>query len=217
MSPLNTPRLNTLRRPGARVRRFFGETGWTRTRAVLSLGMVFGLGTVGTMAAWSDTATATTGMFSTSSVNVQIKVNSQRPTYNFTSLNKINLALGASVAGMLPVNNTGDTNFTYTTKAITGDAGTATYGSANANTFASNLTVTVFAGGSSNGTACTGGSQVASKPLAVGSVDLISTARAITAGQTEQLCFQVAVSPSAPLAARMSALNVSFKFAATQA
>ncbi|NKX08478.1 hypothetical protein GS944_16150 [Rhodococcus hoagii] len=32
---------------------------WTRTRAVLSLGMVLGLGAVGTMAAWSGSATAT--------------------------------------------------------------------------------------------------------------------------------------------------------------
>lgn len=60
------------RSPVARLRGHLGETGWTRTRAVLSLGMVFGLGAVGTMAAWSDTATATTGMFSTSSVNVQM-------------------------------------------------------------------------------------------------------------------------------------------------
>ncbi|NKU63947.1 hypothetical protein GS891_12655 [Rhodococcus hoagii] len=37
----------------------------SRTRAVASLGIVLGLGAIGTLAAWSDTATATSGVFST--------------------------------------------------------------------------------------------------------------------------------------------------------
>ena len=45
-----------------------------------------GLGAVGTMAAWSDSATATTGMFSTSSV--QLKVDNQRPAHQFTELKR---------------------------------------------------------------------------------------------------------------------------------
>lgn len=73
-------------RLGARMRSRLGETGWIRTRAVLSLGMVLGLGAVGTMAAWSDSATATTGMFSTSSV--QLKVDNQRPAHQFTELKR---------------------------------------------------------------------------------------------------------------------------------
>ena len=79
-------------RLGARVRSRLGETGWIRTRAVLSLGMVLGLGAVGTMAAWSDSATATTGMFSTSSV--QLKVDNQRPAHQFTELKRNSMLPG---------------------------------------------------------------------------------------------------------------------------
>ncbi|ALG85704.1 SipW-dependent-type signal peptide-containing protein [Gordonia phthalatica] len=194
-----------------------GELAWTRTRAVLSLGMVFGLGAVGTMAAWSDTATATTGMFSTGSVNVELKLNSQHPTYAFEALDKLNLARGASVAGMLPVNNTGDADFDYVAKAVTADQGTAGYGSANAGVFAQNLTVTVFSGGTTDGATCSGGTQISSNALALGTTDIVSTSRRIAVGDTDRLCFQVALEADAPLAARMSALSVGFQFAATQA
>ncbi|MGB3708272.1 SipW-dependent-type signal peptide-containing protein [Gordonia sp. (in: high G+C Gram-positive bacteria)] len=203
--------------PVAAMRSRLGDTGWTRARAIASLGMVLGLGAVGTMAAWSDTATASTGMFSVSSVNVQLKLNSQHPTYTFAALQKINMSRGASTAAMLPVNNTGDTDFNYTTKVVSTDNGTATYGSASAATFAQNLTVAVFNGGSSNGTTCSGGTAVATKDLALGSVDLISTARNLAKTNTENLCVQVTLKANAPLEARMSALNVDFKFAATQA
>ncbi|GAA4744824.1 SipW-dependent-type signal peptide-containing protein [Gordonia alkaliphila] len=203
---------------GSRVRRLVGETGWTRTRAVLSLGMVFGLGAVGTMAAWSDTATATTGTFTMSSVNVEMKLNSQSPVYNMTSLNKLHMPRGASVAGMLPVNNVGTADFTYRADVITADAGTATYGKADVNKFAEKLTVTVFAGGSSNGATCTGGTQIGSAvQLSIGSKPFIGSARSLAAGQTEPLCIQVALAGDAPLEARMSAVTVDFKFAATAA
>lgn len=119
---------------------------------------------------------------------------------------------------MLPVNNTGDTDFEYTVKVNTADAGTATYGSANAGTFAQNLTVKVVRGGSSNGTTCTGGDeQLAEKTLSLGSVNLIDSAERLAVGSSDQLCFQVTVDSNAPLAARMSAVSVDFQFAATQA
>ena len=204
-------------RRGTGLRRRLGVTGWTRTRAVLSLGMVFGLGAVGTMAAWSDTATATTGMFTTSTVNVEMSLDGQRPTLAFTSLNKVDLGRGAGTAGMLPVQNTGGADFTYTAKAVTADAGTASYGDADAASFARSLTVAVFAGGSSTGTACTGGTPIVSKPLAVGGVDLITDARRVDVAAADDLCFQVTVAADAPVSARMSALSVDFRFAATQA
>lgn len=193
------------------------ETGWTRLRAVLSLGMVAGLGAVGTMAAWSDTATATTGVFSTRDANLQIKLNQERPSYDFAALHKINLPRGGSVAGMLPVNNTGDVDFTYTVAAQTADNGTAAYGSANAGTFAQNLTVAVFAGGSASATACSGGTSITSTTLALGSKAIISTPRALAHGVTQNLCFQLTLNSAAPLAARMSALSIGFEFTATEA
>lgn len=123
----------------SRLRGRLGATGWTRARAIASLGMVFGLGAVGTMAAWSDTATATTGMFSTNAVNIKMTVNDNRPVYNFVGLKKINMARGATTAGLLTVKNTGSDAFTYAMGVDIANNGTATYGGASAAIFAQNL------------------------------------------------------------------------------
>lgn len=208
------------------LRRRLGDTGWTRVRAIASLGMVFGLGAVGTMAAWSDTATATTGQFSTASVDVKVALDGKRPTMGFTTLNKINLAKGASTAAMLPVNNVGATNFTYTMKAVAANAGTlvpsagvsAASAVPSAAAFASNLTVTVYAGGSASSGTCTGGTQIGSSALALGSpVNLVSSARPINAAATENLCIKATLNSNAPNTARLSSVSVDFQFAATQA
>ncbi|NLG47962.1 SipW-dependent-type signal peptide-containing protein [Gordonia sp. (in: high G+C Gram-positive bacteria)] len=208
------------------LRRRLGDTGWTRVRAIASLGMVFGLGAVGTMAAWSDTATATTGQFSTASVDVKVALDGERPTLAFTSLDKINLAKGDSTSAMLPVNNVGATNFTYTMKAVAANAGTfvppagVSPASAvpSAADFASNLVVTVYAGGSASGGTCTGGTQIGSSALTLGSpVNLVTTARPINKSATEDLCIKAALNSSAPNTTRMSSVSVDFQFAATQA
>lgn len=201
----------------SRLRGHLGEAGWTRARAIASLGMVFGLGAVGTMAAWSDTATATTGMFSTSSVSIQIQLDGNRPSHAFTSLNKINLARGGSTASMLPVQNTGSADFTYTMKATVADSGTATYGSASAATLASNLTVAVYSGATASASQCSGGTVIALKPLSLGNVDFWTAGRPVAESSAEDLCFQATVNSAAPLAARMAALSVKFNFEATQA
>ncbi|EGD54975.1 hypothetical protein SCNU_10606 [Gordonia neofelifaecis NRRL B-59395] len=206
-------------RSGSRLHRVLGDTGWTRARAIASLGMVFGLGAVGTMAAWSDTATASTGMFETSAVNVQMKVNDNRPVYNFVSLKKINLARGATTAGMLAVKNTGSDAFNYATGVDTADNGTATYGGASASVFAQNLLVTVRKGGTVSGDTCTGGTVLgtADTPLVIGSKALVPTTGPLAVNATDDLCIQVKVNPNAPKEARMSAVSVKFKFTATKA
>jgi len=203
-------------RSGSRLRDRLGETGWTRARAVAALGMVFGLGAVGTMAAWSDTATATTGMFSTSSVNIQVKLDGDRPVHNFAGLTTINLARGASTAAMLPVQNTGTADFDYAAKALVANDGTADYGNANAGTFGQNLTMTVYRGGSADGSTCSGGTQIGSTTLGIGDHDLVSAQR-VDADDQDELCFQVTLDSQAPLEARMSALAIDLQFTATQA
>ncbi|MGB6246889.1 SipW-dependent-type signal peptide-containing protein [Gordonia sp. (in: high G+C Gram-positive bacteria)] len=204
-------------RSGARLRERFGDTGWTRVRAVASLGMVFGLGAVGTLAAWSDTATASTGTFSTSAINVQMDLAGDRPVHDFTSLEKTNLPRGGSVASMLPVNNIGTEDFNYVAKVSASNAGTATYGGADASTYAQNLTLAVFRGGSSSGTACSGGTPVDSKTLQLDTeIDVVPSHR-VNVGDSDNLCFQVTLNANAPIAARMSSVSLDFDFVATKA
>lgn len=176
---------------------------WTRTRAVLSLGMVLGLGAVGTMAAWSGSATATSGMFSTGTIRLEL--NGDNPGHAFTGLNKTSMLRGNSVAAMLPVKNAGTTNFSYVAKATaSGDA-----------TLASNYTVAVFGGGSSNGTTCGAGTPIGSKALSTTTpVDLIP-ARTLAANSGEHLCFQVTLNSLAPIETRMKSVSAAFQFTAT--
>lgn len=188
----------------ARLGGRMSDTAWTRTRAILSLGMVLGLGAVGTMAAWSGSTAATSGMFSTGTIRLEL--NGENPSYGFAGLNKTSLLRGNSVAAMLPVKNAGSTAFSYVAKATaSGDS-----------TLASNFTVAVFVGGGSNGgTTCSGGASVNSKALSTTApVDLIP-ARTLAAAGTDNLCFQVTLNSSAPIESRMKTLSAAFQFTAT--
>ncbi|MCJ0901933.1 SipW-dependent-type signal peptide-containing protein [Rhodococcus sp. ARC_M6] len=174
---------------GSGMRGRLGETGWTRARAVLSLGMVLGLGGVGTMAAWSDSATATTGVFSTSSV--QMKVNDQRPTAVYAALAKSSMRLGESTAGQVKVQNTGTINFNWVVaKAFTGPAD-----------LVDKLTMSVHKTGANSGGACTGA--------------VISGAGGtLAAGAEETVCIQVKLASDAGINARFKIAQLGFNFTA---
>ncbi|WP_027503677.1 SipW-dependent-type signal peptide-containing protein, partial [Rhodococcus sp. UNC363MFTsu5.1] len=67
-----------------------------------SLGIVLGLGAIGTLAAWSDTATATSGVFSTGSIDLQLNGQQGNPgAYAFATLTKTGMMPGNSVAATL--------------------------------------------------------------------------------------------------------------------
>ncbi|MDG3014323.1 SipW-dependent-type signal peptide-containing protein [Speluncibacter jeojiensis] len=189
-----------------------GGSGWTRTRAVLSLGMILGLGAIGTLAAWSDTATATTGTFTIAAPakNVEMKVSGQRPSYSFTSLTASGMMPLDSTAATLEVQNTGDAAFTYTATAnASGDS-----------TLAPFLTVTAFSGatvaGSGNAKTCSGGTNIGSTTLQVGtSKPLITTGRPLPASTgKETVCVQVAVSNAVTKAASGKSSGAVIQFAA---
>lgn len=175
----------------------------TRTQAVLSLGIFLGLGAVGTLASWSDNASATSGVFSTGTI--EMKLDGSRPTHRFAALEKTSMLRGNSVAAMLPVQNTGTTNFSYVAKVITtGDS-----------SLANSLTVAVRNGGSSNGATCAGGTPISSTTLSTKApVDLVP-ARTLASKAQDTLCFQITLSPSAPDDTRMKSLSATFQFTAT--
>src|SRR5690554_712517 len=76
------------------------ESRWTRMRAVSALGMIFGLGAVGTTATWSQTVTAETGLFSTGSVD--LKINGASPSFSFARVLNLKPTGGTSdTAGMI--------------------------------------------------------------------------------------------------------------------
>jgi predicted ribosomally synthesized peptide with SipW-like signal peptide len=188
-------------RLGARMRSRLGETGWIRTRAVLSLGMVLGLGAVGTMAAWSDSATATTGMFSTSSV--QLKVDNQRPAHQFTELKRNSMLPGQSEAGALTVQNTGTANFQWAVSA------TATGSSA----LIGKLEVSLHQTGANDGSTCSG-PIIGTQQAFSGNPTLVS-GRSLAAGVSEQVCIKVTVDSTAGQTEQFKIADLGFNFTAT--
>lgn len=146
-----------------------GQTGWTRTRAVLSVGMVLGLGAVGTMATWTDSATATSGTFSVTSM--KMVVDGKTGGHQFAALNKQFTAVSQTFAGNVTVGNVGTQAFGWTvTSSVNDDPSFAG--------LSSNLWVKLFDGDASpNGASC-GGAE-------------ITGARTLTAGQSDAVCVQV--------------------------
>ncbi|TFI45842.1 hypothetical protein E4P29_02550 [Rhodococcus sp. 1R11] len=121
-----------------------------RFRALLSLGMVLGLGVVGTMAAWSTSATAGSGEFSTGTVDINLNGNEGLTAVNAYNFTTGSVLPGKSVAQVIAVRNTGSLALNY---------GVTVYGSG---TLLPWLTVTAQAGGSVSDGICVGGTGQAS-------------------------------------------------------
>ncbi|GAA4262669.1 SipW-dependent-type signal peptide-containing protein [Dietzia aurantiaca] len=131
---------------------------WAYTRAGLTLGIVLGAGAVGTMAAWSDSATATSGTFSAGEVEVvDLKINGDAPDSDFVAMNRSSMLRGQSVAGVLDVQNTGTADFNWSMSAQT----------TGAQALIEVLQVGLYAGPENDGSTCEGpqiGSTVAMSP-----------------------------------------------------
>ena len=96
--------------------RLLNSAASTRIRALLCFGMILGLGTVGTLAVWSDYAAATSATFSTGTVDLRVNNVS---AYSFDALKLANMLPGESVAATLKVQNRGSIPVKYSTAAST--------------------------------------------------------------------------------------------------
>ncbi|MDJ0359119.1 TasA family protein [Rhodococcus sp. H29-C3] len=180
-------------------------------RAVMSIGIVLGLGAVGTLAAWSDSATATSSKFSAGAI--LLHVNSKHETSTMTSLAMVAMKPGDSVAGLLPVENRGTVDFRYTaTVTTTADSVLAPNLRVAAYRSATVINSVLAAGKVCNGTLINPAVALAPAPT---SRNLISTARSLTVGASENICIQVTLDSSTvkPVAQGKSA-TVDFRFTA---
>lgn len=99
---------------GARMRRAMGGG---RVRAALSLGIVLGLGSVGTLAAWSDSATATSNDFKTGKIDLKMGPDPGVDSFAFSAFNGSGLLPGSTAQASLDVRNKGDVPFKYSMTA----------------------------------------------------------------------------------------------------
>ena len=114
---MNSPKT---RRGDHRARRRARATVSERVQAVLGLGLVLSIGTLGTQAAWTDAVTVVGATFSTGSID--LKVNGVDANADATTLGLSGMVPGNTTAGVLTVRNDGTVPLKYTATASATDA-----------------------------------------------------------------------------------------------
>ena len=187
------------------------ESGWTRARAVLALGMVFGLGTVGTVAQWSQTVTAETGLFSSSAGTVDLTINGTKPNADLSGISQ--LGRGQSGSTTANLKNTGTANLKYSVDLaiaeLSNQTGSTGQVRGNASSLRQNMTVSLY-----SGTTCTG-TAIATKTAPTVAKQTLLTGVDLAAGATKSYCILASVSPTAPVESRMARVGVTFSFNAS--
>lgn len=184
---------------GRRSREFWRGTTSQRIRALLAMGAVLGLGAVGTMALWSDSSTATSGNFTTGTVDIKLgnPAVDNDPAQFTTDLAMSNMAPGSQKDAVLRVDNAGSLPITYTVDTVgNGDA-----------TLAAALQVSVYA--QSSGGACTGSATAGPASL---TGPLLTVPQPLAANTTQDWCFRVALPTTADssLQGRTATLTLTF-------
>ncbi len=148
-----------------------GRRRLSRLRALLSLGIVVGVGAVTTLAVFTDNAVMTTGTIQAATLNITLN---GQDAWSAPSFAAPVMIPGTSVAVTVPVQRAvGSIAFTYG----------ATGAVASTNAFATNVRVKVFVGSATSGTACPTTTQLAGGTP----VTLPTTAPTTAAGHVDHL------------------------------
>ncbi|WP_157537627.1 SipW-dependent-type signal peptide-containing protein [Nocardioides sp. Root190] len=179
--------------------------GRGRTRALLSAGLLVGMGAVATSAYWTTEDTFSGGPINAGAIHLDLanNVRVKPETYGWGGLALSNLAPGDTRAAVLPVTNNsrGAVTFSYRIQA----SATGTLGGA--------LQVTVRRGGGVTGTTCTGGTLVGGANASLNGFDQPAGA-SLAPTQAHDICVQV-TRPAGVLPAS-STSNITFTFPASQ-
>lgn len=190
-----------------------------RVRAILSLGIVLGLGGVSTMAFWTDTATVDSGALSSGRLDLLVDGNLEGQGGSVTqpNLTIANMVPGESVAVTVSVQRAPSTvGFTYTaTASATGTLAThlrwtVTAGSAGTPQVAGNGIRTNTCGGATLFPSAALSTVPASPTTVIGDQRSLSGAT-----MSENICIRVALPADAPNAAQSSSATASFVLDAT--
>lgn len=183
--------------------------GTGKFRAVLALGTVLGIGTVLTLAAWTDSGVVN-GTFSTGTVDIKLDGVDTLPVV--TSLALSNAKPGDLTYAHLAITNVGSiaVNYTITPSITTASATTPLLESV------LNVTVKVVPGATCDATtfAASSTSVIAERKL---NVTTATTARPLVASSgVEHLCFKVELPSDAVSTVQGATTTASFTFTATQ-
>jgi hypothetical protein len=189
-----------------------------QVRALLSVGILLGVGSVGTMARFTASGDATAGSFTTGSLDVRLNAAGnnvgQGGTWTNASLAIADITPGESLAVSFPVRNDGSTGLTYTATA------TATGGLAPA------LRFSTYTGGTAtnSGTAaaddrvgtCTGTAASTAVTLSGSAATVIATAQTLAVSASQNVCVLVQLSTTAASSVQGSSATASYAFNAVQ-
>ncbi|CAN5468260.1 hypothetical protein BH10ACT7_BH10ACT7_20580 [soil metagenome] len=179
-----------------------------KIRAILALGAVVGIGSVLTLAAWTDEGIAQ-ATFSTGSIDIKLNGDDGvAPGYAFADLSMSGMKDGSVKYGLLPVTNDGTLPFTYTMgTTITGDSGLAG---------ALRISVKSVAAASCTETTYNAGTSIAT-PVAVDTGFVISTPRSMPVSVTpDYLCFKIELPSGSANSVQNKTVTASLTFTATQ-
>ncbi|MCW1249267.1 CalY family protein [Acaricomes phytoseiuli] len=203
---------------GQRGRHALTGAGWRKwltqhslqVRSVLALGVFASFGAVGTLAAWQDTSTVTSGNFAAGTIDLTLKQSSAsmlgavglNQPYSFSDFSGSNmLPGGAAVFKQLTVSNGGTLDFGYTI-AVSGSGALA------ADT--AGLNIGIYATATCTATTSTG--QIYSGKAGAAA----TAARTLSAGASEPLCVRAWLDASAPSSLQNQSASMVFNFAAVQ-
>jgi predicted ribosomally synthesized peptide with SipW-like signal peptide len=174
---------------------------------LLSTGLLFGIGSAGTFAHWTDEVTVTGVTFTAGTID--LKVNNQDTVTGYTTLNINNMVPGNSVAGVLTVKNSGTAplKYTATSSATNGDS----------KNLRGNLTVKVTGDGNVTGSspsATCAGSALSGTGSGLNG-GLVTTGRLLSSNASENLCIQVTLPTSAASSLQGATTDVTLTFTGT--
>lgn len=183
----------------------------TIVRAVLALGTVLGIGTVLTLAAWTDNGSAQ-ATFSTGSIDIKLDGSDGNPTaYDWTNLSASGMGDGTSKYANLVVSNGGTLNFTYQLGVTNSSGDAGLYG-------ALRVSATVVPDATTcdaSGIAAGAGRTVLFTDVAFGSATF-AAARSLAAGAHETVCFRVTLPSGSASTLQSKTTTANFLFTATQ-
>lgn len=189
-----------------------------RVRAVLSVGLVLGLGYWATTAYWTDQATVTGGSFTAGSMDLQFDAGAaagQGTDYAKASLTWTGLAPSEQKAFNLTVRNVGDPPFTYTATVTRAATPAWSY-------VGTPLTVRLYSGTAVADTtypqqdSCSGAALGPAQAVDATSKTLLTTAQEVAAGGNQPICIVVGLDSAADSANQAKTGAVSLRFTATQ-
>ncbi|GCD88797.1 SipW-dependent-type signal peptide-containing protein [Nocardioides sp. LS1] len=200
-----------------------------RVRAFLSLGIVAGIGAVGTTAYWTDNATLQGGSFTSGSIDLRLDAATNTTTdgtggtYSPVGFTVSNLIPGESYAWAVKVSNSGVTPLTYkvsglATGALNGAVQFAVYdGAQDATTPATNTGSALL--GTRTGS-CTGGTPAPTQTFTAALLDtsktVVSTARPLLASAAEWMCVVASLPLATDNSFQTKTTSAAFSFTAAQ-